>query len=63
MEEDIIISLLPVVIVVGVWIFIMIKMKKHNKNNKFTQNQDEMILLLKEIKEELKDLNKNNSTK
>lgn len=61
--EDIVISLLPVFIVVGVWIFIMIKMKKHNKNNKFTQNQDEMILLLKEIKEELKDLNKNNSIK
>lgn len=63
MEEDIIISLLPVVIVVGVWIFIMKRIKNSSKDNKYTQNQNEMILLLKEIKDELKELNKKNSNK
>lgn len=56
--EDIIISLLPVITIIAVWIYIYIKMKKSNKNNKYVQNQEEMILLLKEIRDELKDLNK-----
>ncbi|GEL12082.1 hypothetical protein SAMN05192550_2954 [Flavobacterium glycines] len=58
--EDIIISLLPVITIIAVWIYIYIKMKKSNKNNKYVQNQEEMILLLKEIRDELKDLNKKN---
>ena len=61
--EDIIISFLPVVIVVGVWIFIMFKFRNYSKNNGYLQRQDEMVVLLKEIKEELKELNKNNSVK
>ena len=56
--EDILISLLPVITIIAVWIYIYIKMKKSNKNNKYVQNQEEMILLLKEIRDELKDLNK-----
>jgi large-conductance mechanosensitive channel len=61
--EDLLISLLPIIIVVFVWIFIMIRFKKHFKNNKYNENQDEMIILLKEIKEELKQLNQKNTLK
>jgi hypothetical protein len=61
--EDILISLLPIIIVVGVWIFIMLRMKKNSKNNVYVSNQIEMIDLLKEIRDELKELKKNNSIK
>jgi hypothetical protein len=61
--EDILISVLPIVILVGVWIFIMLKMKKNSKNNIYVSNQIEMIDLLKEIRDEMKELNKNNSIK
>lgn len=61
--EDLLISLLPIIIIVGVWIYIMWRFKKNNGNNKFVQNQEEMILLLKEINNELKELNKNNISK
>lgn len=61
--EDLLISLLPIIIIVGVWIYIMWRFKKNNGSNKFVQNQEEMILLLKEINNELKELNKNNISK
>lgn len=61
--EDILISLLPMIIIVGVWIFIMIFVRKNSKNNLYHKKQDEMILLLTEIKDELKELNKTNSLK
>lgn len=62
--EDILISLLPVIIIVIIWIVIMrIVVKKGFKNNKHTENQDEMIVLLREIKDELKQLNKKDTSK
>jgi len=61
--EDILISLLPIIIIVFVWIFLMRYLKKHSKNNKFEQNQVEMIGLLKEIKDELKQLNQKDTPK
>lgn len=60
---DLIISVLPIIIIVIVWIFVMLRFKKHNKNNKYIQNQDEMISLLKEIKVELQQLNQKNISK
>ena len=63
MTVDILISILPVFIIVGVWIYIMWRFKKKTNNNKFVQNQDEMILLLKDIRDELKEMNKNNILK
>lgn len=59
--EDILISLLPIIIIVGVWIFIMFFVRKNSKNNLYHKKQDEMISLLTEIKDELKQLNKTNS--
>ena len=62
--EDILISLLPIIIVIITWIVIMrFFLKKNLKNNNFQQKQDEMISLLTEIKDELKQLNRNNSVK
>lgn len=62
--EDILISLLPIIIVIITWIVIMrFFLKKNLKNNSFQQKQDEMISLLTEIKDELKQLNRNNSVK
>jgi len=56
--EDILISVLPIFIIVVVWIVIMkLVVKKSLKNNKYTEKQDEMIVLLREIKEELKQIN------
>lgn len=62
--EDILISLLPIIIVIITWIVIMrFFFKKNLKNNSFQQKQDEMISLLTEIKDELKQMNRNNSVK
>lgn len=61
--EDTLIAILPIIIIVGVWIFIMLRMKKNSKNNIYVTNQIEMIDLLKEIRDEMKELNKNNSVK
>lgn len=60
--ENLIEVLVPIS-VISVWIFFMIRMRKFNKTNNFTVKQDETISLLKEIKDELKDLNKKNSDK
>lgn len=62
--EDILISLLPIIIVIITWTVIMrFFFKKNLKNNSFQQKQDQMISLLTEIKDELKQLNRNNSVK
>lgn len=62
--EDILISLLPIFIVIVVWIVIMkFVVKKNLKNNIYIEKQDEMIVLLREIKEELKQINQINTTK
>ena len=39
----------------------MFRMRKFNKTNNFVVKQDEIINLLREIKEELKELNDKNS--
>jgi hypothetical protein len=62
--EDILISLLPIFIVVVVWIVIMkFVVKKNLKNNIYIEKQEEMIVLLREIKEELKQINQINTSK
>lgn len=61
--EALLISLAPLLIVIIIWIFIMYRFKKYNKTNNFAVNQTETISLLKEIRDELKELNKNNSQK
>jgi hypothetical protein len=62
--EDIFISLLPMIIIAGVWIFLMVFVfRKNSKNNLYHKKQDEMILLLTEIKEELKKSNNTNAAK
>lgn len=62
--EDILISLLPIIIIVAVWIYIMFFVfRKNSKNNLYHKKQDEMISLLTEIKDELKQLNEKNSAR
>lgn len=62
--EELLISLAPIIIIIIVWIVIMRNFfRKNLKNNKFEQKQDAMISLLTEIKDELKQLNQNNSIK
>lgn len=61
--ENVLISSLPIIFIICVWIVIIYRMRKFSKSNNFVNRQDEMIGLLKEIKDELKELNKNNSEK
>lgn len=61
--ENVLISSLPIILIICVWIVIIYRMRKFSKSNNFVNRQDEMIGLLKEIKDELKELNKNNSEK
>ncbi len=58
-------SLFPFFIIVGIWIVIMIRVKRGNKTarNSYDIKHDEMTRLLGEIRDELKELNKNNSQK
>ncbi|TRX42767.1 hypothetical protein [Flavobacterium restrictum] len=58
---DLLTSLLPIIIIVFIWIFILFRFKKHFKTNKYNEKQDEMIGLLKEIKDELKQFNQRNN--
>lgn len=62
---DLLIQILPFLLIVVVWIFIMQKVVKYNKNNKnkFEDKHNESMAVLKEIRDELKELNKNNSQK
>lgn len=61
--EELIQILLPLIVVATVWYFLFTKMRKISKSNPLIEKQDEMISILKEIREELKQLNKNNSEK
>lgn len=61
--EDLLISALSIVVVVIFWILLMRYIKKSSKNNKFEQNQVKMISLLKDIRNELKQLNQKNIPK
>lgn len=63
--SDLLISLLPFLIIVTVWLFIVRRFKKANKINKtnYDEKYNEMSGLLREIRDELKELNKNNSQK
>jgi preprotein translocase subunit SecG len=62
--DELLISILPFIFIVAVWIFIMFKMKKSIKAaNSIGLKHDEMIDLLKEISKELKELNKNIASK
>ena len=60
---EVLISILPVIIILSVVIYFMIRLKNLNKSSDFNVKQDKMICLLEEIKNELKVLNKNNSDK
>jgi hypothetical protein len=60
---EIFISVLPIIIILLVWLFIMFRFRKKFKTNNFTEKQDEIISLLKEIQAEVKDLKGNNSEK
>lgn len=61
--EELIQILLPLIVVATVWYFLFTKMRKISKSNPLIEKQDEMISILKEIRQELKQLNKNNSEK
>lgn len=54
-------TFLPIVLVIGFWIFLMYKMKKNSAGSNFAQKQDQIINLLSQINEELKELNNKKS--
>lgn len=56
---DLLVQLLPFLIIIVIWIFIMYRIKKNNPAAK----QNEVLDVLKEIRDELKEFNKNNSEK
>ena len=62
---ELIISCIPFFIIVIVWVLIANRFKKVNKMNKtnYDDKYNEMKSLLTEIRNELKELNKNNSPK
>ena len=53
---------MPFIIIIIIWIIIVKIFRKYNKTN-FIDNHNETIDILKEIRDELKELNKNNSQK
>ncbi|MDI9309355.1 MAG: hypothetical protein QM535_03975 [Limnohabitans sp.] len=55
--EDLLITILPIVVLIAFWIFMMRKMKKSNPMNQLLTKQDAIIKELQEIKEQLKELN------
>lgn len=57
--KDLFLQLLPIICVIAIWLYIMFKIKKGNPASK----QNEVLDVLKEIRDELKELNKNNSEK
>jgi large-conductance mechanosensitive channel len=68
MELDwtgILMSCFPFFVVITIWIIIVRGIKKNNKTVKtnYENKYNEMSGLLKEIRDELKELNKNNSQK
>ncbi|WP_396157445.1 hypothetical protein [Flavobacterium sp.] len=68
MELDwtgILMSCFPFFVVITIWIIVVRGIKKNNKTVKtnYENKYNEMSGLLKEIRDELKELNKNNSQK
>ncbi len=59
---ELLISCLPLFIIIIVWVVIVKRFRKYNKTN-FLDKHNETIDVLKEIRDELKELNKNNSQK
>lgn len=57
--KNTLVQILPFLLIIGFWIFIMLRLKKNYPATK----QNEVLDVLKEIREELKELNKNNSEK
>ena len=60
---EILISILPIIVIVLVWLYIMYRLRKNFKSNNFTAKQDEILSTLQEIKQEIKELKANNSEK
>jgi large-conductance mechanosensitive channel len=61
--KELLFSLLPFIIIVIIWVVIIATFKKYNKGNSFADRHKETLDVLKEIRDELKELNKNNSQK
>lgn len=63
--SEILISCLPIFIVIAVWVLIIKRFKKAQSTQKaiYEDKQNEMIVTLREIRDELKELNKKNSQK
>lgn len=59
---ELLISCVPFIIIIIIWIIIVKIFRKYNKTN-FIDNHNKTIDILKEIRDELKELNKNNSQK
>ena len=59
---ELLISCVPFFIIIIIWIIIVKIFRKYNKTN-FIDNHNKTIDILKEIRDELKELNKNNSQK
>lgn len=58
---EILTSLLPFFFVILIWIYIIYRAKRFNKTNDFAGKHEETLEVLREIRDELKELNKNNS--
>ena len=61
--KELLISILPFIIITIIWVGIIARFKKYNKGNSFADRHKETLDALKEIRDELKELNKNNSQK
>ena len=60
---ELIMSLLPIILILVIWLIVMVWLRNKSKSNNFIDKQDEIISMLKEIKEEIKDLKAKNSEK
>ena len=58
---DILTSLMPFFFIILIWVYLIYRSKKFNKTNDFSGKHEETVTLLREIRDELKELNKNNS--
>lgn len=59
--SELLITLMPFFIIIALWVGIMYRVKNATKANK--DKSQESFDLLREIRDELKELNKNNSQK
>ena len=58
---EILTSLVPFFFIILIWLYLIYRSKRFNKVNNFEGKHEETMSLLKEIRDELKELNKNNS--